>query len=171
MLGVTVLSLVLGTCNQTTRRLDPHLRFTDARVQSALQYGCRRSATFRGLVTRLEASDLIVYIRLSEQDGPGPDGRTSLIAAAGDRRYVVISLNRCQSFDALIGLLGHELRHAAEIANAPEVVDEATLIAFYERIGTGRRLGAVRQYETPAAVAAGRQVLRELMAGTATDPH
>jgi hypothetical protein len=171
MLGVTVLSLVLGTCNQTTRRLDPHLRFTDARIRTAVQQGCQYSATFRSLLTRLEASDLIVYIRPSDRAVRGADGRTSLIAATGSRRYLVISLNRCRSFDALIGLLGHELRHAAEIADAPEVVDEATLIAFYERIGTGRRLGAVRQYETPAAVAAGRQVMREIMAGTSTDPH
>ena len=60
----------------------------------------------------------------------------------------------------MIALVGHELRHALEVAESPDVRDEAGLIALYERIGhpsTG-----IHQYDTLAAQDAGRQVKAEL---------
>ena len=59
--------------------------------------------------------------------------------------------------------LAHERQHAAEIAEAPWVVDAPTLAAYYRRIGqeTDPSDGG-RRFETPAARAIAARVHREL---------
>jgi hypothetical protein len=161
MIGVAM-AFMLGVCGHGSGR-DPHVRLSDGYSRALLERGCGRSATFRELVGQIEASDLIVYVRSSSAERPGPIGRTVFLTAAAGRRYVVISLSRCLSTGQLVALLGHELQHALEIGAAPEVVDEATLRRLYERIGTGgRRLDGTWQFDTNAAVVTGRRVLKEI---------
>jgi hypothetical protein len=55
-------------------------------------------------------------------------------------------------------MLGHELRHAVEIADADSVVDQASLGAAYRRFGfasTVMRSG--EGYDSQAAIDAGRR--------------
>jgi hypothetical protein len=59
-----------------------------------------------------------------------------------------------------IALIGHELRHAIEIAEAPDVFDQATMISLYERIG--QRGSGLHRYDTLAAQNSGRRVKLEL---------
>jgi hypothetical protein len=63
-------------------------------------------------------------------------------------------------------MLGHELRHAVEVAGAPWVLDESSLAEEYRRIGfpSGGRNGAA--FESRAAIDAGERVLRELTLST-----
>ena len=64
-----------------------------------------------------------------------------------------------------MALLGHELQHAVELAEAPAVEDAADYEQLYERIGYESCSSAARRcFETDAAVQAGRDVLRELRA-------
>lgn len=143
--------------------LHKHIRTTDPRLLRLLHEGERGSATFRRMVDRIRQSDVIVYL---ECGGGGPrsaDGRLTFISSAGGRRYVHIRVARLASADVQIALIGHELRHAVEIADAPAVVDGESLAREYERIGflNARQL-AHTSYDSDAAVEAGYQVLREL---------
>ena len=62
-----------------------------------------------------------------------------------------------------MALLGHELRHAVELAEAPAVDDGDDYERLYDRIGyLSCTRAAPRCYETVAAVRAGRAVLGEL---------
>ena len=62
-----------------------------------------------------------------------------------------------------MALLGHELRHAVELAEAPTVEDSDDYERLYDRIGyESCSRAAPRCYETEAAVRAGRDVLSEL---------
>ena len=63
----------------------------------------------------------------------------------------------------LIGLLGHELQHAAEIAGEPSVVDHESLAACYRRIGFSSPAGGRNRFESTAAIEAGRRVTRDAM--------
>jgi hypothetical protein len=63
--------------------------------------------------------------------------------------------------DESIALLGHELQHAIEIAEAPEVYDEPGLVKLYQRIGVR---GGLHVYDTLAAQEMGRAVRKELVA-------
>jgi hypothetical protein len=48
--------------------------------------------------------------------------------------------------------IAHELQHAVEIVREPDVVDAATALALYRRIGTGRcREGLSEECETEMA--------------------
>ena len=138
-----------------------HIRTTDRRLLRLVHDGARISGTFRGLIERLRHSDVVVYLECA---GSGSSGRLAFVSAAGGRRYVHVRVARMLSSDQQIALLGHELRHAVEIADAPDIVDEASLARAYQRIGFLNPALATRiTFDTEAAVDAGYQVLRELL--------
>jgi hypothetical protein len=143
---------------------DPHshIRTTDRRLLRLLHDGVRDSDTFRRLVDRLRRSDVIVYLECGAGTRTA-DGRLMFISAVGGFRYVHIRVARLVSANVQIALIGHELRHAVEIADAPAIVDGETLAREYERIGFAnphQDTGA--SYDSDAAVVAGYQVLRDL---------
>src|SRR5215471_10539006 len=96
-----------------------HIRTTNAYVSSLLKDGFYRSPTFARLVTRLERSDLIVYIELLERMPSGIEGRMMMMPRTHDHRYVRIQIEMQGSNADGVALLGHELQHARELADAP----------------------------------------------------
>lgn len=136
------------------------LRAADDTAASLLRIGIARSATFRQIAAELERSDVVVYVQARPMRLPG---QLQFVAARGGLRYVRVSV-RTPAVDAvLVAWLGHELYHALEIASAPEVVDEASLIQYYERIGSVYRSAAV--IETGRAQLAWRRILDEVRGG------
>ena len=87
-----------------------------------IETGLTRSETIRRLVQRLEQSDLIAFVEVGHVTPPAL-GDTRIVAASGAARYLrVRGTTRALPADQLM-ILGHELCHAAEIADAPEVRD------------------------------------------------
>ena len=136
-----------------------HIRTSYPYVGSLLRDGFYKSQTFARLVTRLERSDVIVYIEMLPQMPSGIEGRLMMLTRAHGVRYVRIQLGNLGSTPDEIALLAHELEHATEIADAPDVTDMTGFVALYERIG--QRSGW-HQYETAAAQDAARRVRQEL---------
>ena len=69
-----------------------------------------------------------------------------------------------------IATLGHELRHALEIADTPSVVDDASLAELYECTGfASRAMKPGAGYDSALAVEAGREVWAELSRGRGTN--
>jgi hypothetical protein len=62
----------------------------------------------------------------------------------------------------LVALLGQKLRHAAEVAAEPCVVDAASLTALYERIGFATCTGRQRCFDTEADVDAGNEIAGQI---------
>ena len=143
-----------------------HIRTTDDRLRRLLDVGMRSSQTFRALVHRLLESDVVVYLWCNGTKAAGVDGRLTFLSAAGGLRYVVVQLARLQPRERQIAIIAHELRHAVEIADAPHVIDAASLGREYGRIGyvSGVALSKHQTFDTNAAVEAGVAVLRELSA-------
>lgn len=139
-----------------------HIRTTDQRLIRLLQEGVRGSHTFRRLVDRIRQSNVIVYLECGGS-ARAADGRLTFISSVAGYRYVHIRVVRLASADVQIALIGHELRHAVEIADAPAIVDGETLAREYERIGylNASQLAGT-SYDSDAAVEAGYQVLRDL---------
>ena len=138
-----------------------HVRAIDETMSSMLAEGMRRSGTFAHLVLALDQSDVIVYIESERRMPPAIAGRLLLAAGPAGHRYLRIQVTGYPRSDEVIALVGHELQHALEVAESPQVRDKASLIALYERIGHPG-IGA-HQYDTVAAQAAGRQVKAELL--------
>ena len=160
-LGVLVLlnSFIAGT----EPRDGSHVRTMDKRLRSVIDEGLARSASFRGLVARLDGSDVIVYVEPECPMSSRLFGRLMLLGTGGDRRYVNVRISCMLTATQQIAALGHELRHAVEIADAPSVVDDASLAVEYRRVGfASRTMRRGDGYESRAAIDAAHQVWAEL---------
>jgi hypothetical protein len=137
-----------------------HIRTTDQAIRPLLKRGFRQSAAFSTLVRRLHASDVIVYVEGVDRLPGSLDGRLVMLPVSNGFRYlrIQIAMHNARSED-LISLLGHELQHAVEIAEALEVRDQAGMAKLYDRIGVR---GGYHLYDTAAAQEMGRLVKREL---------
>jgi hypothetical protein len=133
-------------------------------IRRLLSSGLQRSATFSAVVDRLEASDVIVEVQCGHFKSTLLAGRTMLLGVRPSVRYVLVEIACPMSEAAAIVILGHELRHALEIASAPSVVDERSLEQLYTRIGfsTCLKPGGFTDFETEDALDAGEQVHHEL---------
>lgn len=137
-------------------------RAADNDARRLLVAGLARSATIRGLVTRLEQTDVIVVVHVCHVTRPAL-GDTRIAAVAPTVRYFQLRVSATQSQDDQLIVLGHELRHALELAAAADVRD-----AEGQRL-LGKRLGWLHDggsgYETQEAVDAGDAVRADLRAG------
>jgi hypothetical protein len=144
------------------------VRSSDPAILALLREGVDRSATFSTLADRVERSSGIVYVEFGYCAFGHLDGCVLPLIASprGDRylRILVTPEKSRRSHDQLLALIAHELRHALEVFDDPEVVDVATMYAMYKRIGTPE-IGGESGYETSAARSAGNHTLDELLAG------
>jgi hypothetical protein len=143
---------------------DRRVRTVDRYLNDLLVVGVRRSATFGDLITRVNATDVIVYIEPVDHLPATIAGRLMLIPLAHRQRYLRIQVRTGLLPDDLISLIGHELRHALEIAESPDVRDERALITLYKRIGEAG--SGLHAYDTRAAQDTGHQVRAELTQST-----
>jgi len=138
-----------------TRRI----RSTDASMRKLLQRGFRESRTFADLIARLQRSDVIVYVEEVPRLPGALEGRMMMLPRVYDHRYVRIQIALRGSPEDSIAVLGHELHHAVEVADALDVHDNAGLARLYQRIGLRR---GTHLYDTAGAQDAGRMIRREL---------
>ena len=139
---------------------DRRVRAADAIVQSILTEGLRRSSTFVSLMTALNRRDVIVYIERSMTMPRDTLGRLTIVPGIREQRYLRIYIRADLSRSEAIALIGHEMTHALEIADAPDVRGPEGLVKLYERIGHSS--GGEHVYDTTAAQDAGRKVRREI---------
>ncbi len=130
----------------------PRVRASDRLAAELLQQAAAASPTVAGLIAQLDQSDLIVNVvtgPLSESI----NGHTRIAAATPSVRYLRVTLRIPGATPRLIATLGHELRHAVEIAAMPDVRNEASLAAAYRKVGTA--MSGDGFFETDAAVEGG----------------
>jgi hypothetical protein len=142
----------------------PRLRPQDARIAQVLKEGSARSATFKALVDRIEASNVIVYVALNPILRSSLSGALTWMTRAGEYRYVRASISPDLTINHMIASVAHELQHAVEVIEDESVVDERTLVALYRRIGLPSRAAGPSGWDTEAAQRTGTQVRRELVA-------
>jgi hypothetical protein len=153
--SVAFLSCVVETASaQSAGALRPE----HPELKKMIETGSQQSPTFRHLVEQLDATSLVVYLRFNPCGG-AVAACLRFVAPQGSARRVLIVLDRFgRSRSDLIALLAHELQHALEIAEAPQVVDDASFRDFYESSGLHVSAG----YETTAATRTTRLVVSEL---------
>lgn len=146
----------------------PRIRIhRDGRLEKIISDAISASPTFRKLVNRLNRSDVVVYIRCQMELSNREAGYLKFVGSAAGYRYLQAQIGYNTSRPHQIALIGHELFHASEIADAPSVIDEASFGREYARIGFVSRtvrVGGGVAYDTHAAIDAGEQILREMLA-------
>ena len=163
---VAILSISSGLAAE--RDGGPRLRPQDTRSAQVLKEGASRSATFRTLVDRIEASNLIVYIGVAPALKSTLSGKMTWMTRAGDYRYVRASISSELTFYQMVATVAHELQHAVEVIEDESVTDERSLVALYRRIGQPSSAAGSPGWETLAAQRTATQVRRELIGVPAT---
>jgi hypothetical protein len=157
------LTATLASAQDADRAAPPHVRGATVDAAELLDELIVRSPTVRDLLERLDHSDVVVYVRFQWFSSATLRGRIGFLTEHTHRRLLAIEIGcRYTRTDQLVAL-GHELRHAVEIAEAPTVWDARSLAAYYLSIGdrTGSA-GSAETFETAAAAATGRLVRSEL---------
>jgi hypothetical protein len=135
------------------------VRAIQKEVAGLLSDGMSHSPTFRRLVNRLEQSHLIVYIDLRPDMPSSIGGSLRFLAESATDRFLRVQLNRTMSRRWIVALLGHELQHAVEVADAPDIHSAEDLRLLYRQIGV--RTGP-DTYDSAAARQAGLTIRDEL---------
>jgi hypothetical protein len=135
-----------------------HVRAPEQRVKTLLAQGFSRSPTFASLLLALNRSDVFVYIEMVMTLPKDTMGRL-MIVPGGQTRYLRIQIRADLPQRDAIALLGHEMRHALEVAENPDVRDDGDMIRLYQRIG--HQSSGAHSFETEAAQETGRKVRSE----------
>jgi hypothetical protein len=160
--------VVASSAFASERDNGPRIRPQDDRITAMLAAGVARSASFRALVDRIEASDVYVYVGMSPLLKSTLAGRLSWMTKAGGYRYLRAAISTGLSPDRIISSLAHELQHVVEVIEDSNVVDEKSLETLYKRIGEPSRATASLAWETVAAQEVASRVRRELNAQPVT---
>jgi hypothetical protein len=140
-----------------------HIRPQSSLLKAAIATAFDSSPTFRSIVERIEASDVIAHVTCGYFKSSLVAGRTMLAAAGPDVRYVRVQILCDQPPPGLVAIVAHELQHVAEIASAPAVIDDSSFGRLYRKIGFATCLSpSPDQFETPAAMLAGQRVRTEV---------
>jgi hypothetical protein len=144
---------------------DPHIRSLEPELLDDLARGALFSPTLRQLMARVESSDVVVYVVFDRAPSQSMAGRVSLIAAVPGRRYLRIGIDRRSHGCRRLAILGHELQHVVEIADADRVVDQEGVASLYRIIGFRSDVGCQACFDSQLAIDTGLRVQREVLAG------
>ena len=135
-----------------------HVRSSNPTIAALIREAIQRSATFRGLVAAIDASDSIVFV---EQGICAHGVRACFlsVSATKSNRYMRVIVDMHKADTELMGSIGHELRHTLEVIAEPGVRDDKAMYFFYERNGTHSLTGT---HETGTAVDTGNAVRSEI---------
>lgn len=160
VVGVVLAAIAaVGEVPMSAQDASPALRPESAGVRALMTSGIERSSTFRDLTSRLSGADVVIYVRFSRC--PGNLGGCLLWAsAAPGLRRVVIKLDQFgRSPNELTALFAHELQHALEVADAPEIKD----LASFQMAFAGRGWKGAHGFETAQAREITKRVAAELV--------
>ena len=158
MLTALLLSAVVGIMPPVAMK-SPRVRPMSQTAREIVDDAAKRSPTITRLLEIIERSDTIVYIDLDFN--LRSEGATTLIAS-NDAVPLHSRRDRSDAHGSYrrIEMLGHELQHAVEIIQAPQVRDASGMRQLFSKIGW---LLTDLNFESPAAIGTERQVRRELI--------
>lgn len=166
---IHILGILLLTASASPAQEQPdfeyHVRSEDRDLRALIRHGTSVSPTFHSLVERLARTDIIVYVEERQFTQPRLEGATSFVVASGGVRYLRIGVAPSHDRRRLLAIIAHELQHAVEVGESPEVVDSESMAEAYVR-GLGyekERYQGRRQFESQRAIDAGKRVMQELL--------
>jgi hypothetical protein len=136
-----------------------HVRGTGSFARWVIDSGVTYSVTVSALAGQLEKTDVVAYVSIASITSG--TAKTTMLNGAGPIRYLLITIDNRLTPDVMVEMLGHELQHVLEIAEARDVRDKKGLIALYQRIGLHK--GATNQFETLLAQEMGRRARRDMI--------
>lgn len=139
----------------------PHVRTTDARLQRLIGEATRHSRTFAELYSRLQETDVVLFIEPTQDLRRDLSGRLVFLSATPLVRYLRAEVRADLPRTDMITTIAHEMQHALEIAEATLVRDPGTMAFLYRQIGVTEEK---QMFETDRAQMVARKVRKELLA-------
>jgi hypothetical protein len=136
----------------------PRVRSSNPYIRAMIDEATRRSATFRSLVTGIEATNGIVYVEQGSCLHTDGACLSLNVTSAGDYRMLRVIVDARRPDWDVMEAIGHELMHALEVLGDRGLKDTAGVYEFYAQ---GRQ-GVSRPFETKEAIEAGYAVRREV---------
>jgi hypothetical protein len=159
MVAALMLASVINVANAPSS--GRHVRSADVRIQALLEQGVGRSATFRHLLDTLDASDVIVYV-MPKRTRPELSGYLPhRMTVAGSFRYLHVMVDLRGAETRVVSIIAHELQHAVEVAEAPDVSDDRSLTRLFSRAHINFHCGE-DCFETQAAIDVQYNVIGEM---------
>lgn len=140
MVMIMVLSLMVTVQSSPDR----HVRATEPKVLALIEAGLSHSA-------KLNESDVIVYVERKRERQALGGYLAHNIVTRGEYRYLRIGVETQGAERRLVSLLGHELQHAVEVAQSPDVRDAESLERMFSRLALKFGCGGTTCSETQAA--------------------
>ena len=141
----------------------PRVRSHSARIVDAIARGVERSATFRGLIATIDATDGLVFV----EDGRcGHSGiRACLLLSvtiAGPHRLlrIIVETKKAPGCELIVAV-GHELQHAVEVLRERHIRTDQQIRNFFDTLAPP----VLDRFETDEAVDAAFAVAREACRG------
>jgi hypothetical protein len=141
----------------------PRVRPLNPQAAAMVAEAQQKSPTVRDLVKALQGGDVVVYVQVVRAVEGAPLSTVQFVGASQFERYVLVQVASCQEPCRSLELLGHELRHAADLAAARWITDDYQLQRLLAYTGW-RDHATARGYETASAMKTERQVGREIRA-------
>jgi hypothetical protein len=156
---------VVAVAGRSARAGDiARVRIESTYLQSIVSTAVDRSPTLRGLIDRIDASNVIVYVTCEHFRSLLLRGQTILMSGTATVRYVRVQIDCMLPATDLAAIVGHELHHVNEIAAAGTIVDSRSLRLLYGSIGfVTCGSWQSEHFETIDAVHAGERVREEYL--------
>lgn len=142
-------------------RARSRLKLMDRTAYELAREGCGGSATFRGLVRRIEELQGFVYVTSTVKLPAATEGlllhRIQLTPDGSRCLWIVVKRDRRSVYR--VGVLGHELQHALEVLENPDIRSSDDIERLFRR---QRPANDGQTYETDAALGVGDRVVSEL---------
>jgi hypothetical protein len=164
------LTPTLGAGAAQSNAVATAVRSSDRVLNRLVMEGYVGSPTFKRLADAIAATQTLVYVEAGVcAFGHAKACLLPFVAATDQGRYLRIVLTRPLNLanrHRTVALIGHELQHALEVAERPDVVDVQSMLEMYRRIGVP--INGQAAYETSEARSAGDAVLDELRVSEAS---
>src|SRR5438309_688025 len=100
------------------------VRIESTYLQGVVARAAAHSQTLRDLIDDIQHSNVIAYVACEHFLSVTLRGRTRFVSGGQDVRYVRDEVDCMQTPIDVIAIVGHELRHVAEIADVTMVIDD-----------------------------------------------
>ena len=135
--AMLLMIIVLWAALDLQPQAGSHVRSTNSRIRAAIDEGYARSETFRSLVDRLEASDVILHIEPGACTCDRARACLGFVSSAGGVRYLRSHISLRQIQRELIQQIGHELFHAWEVRGRAGGDEPVAVRAVLRRVARG----------------------------------
>jgi len=137
------------------------VRTTNPVLATLIRQATERSATFRGLIDTIEASDGIVHVTEGKCRHGARACLPLTVTIAGPFRilFILVRIDTGRADWDYMGSIGHELHHSIEVLSDPRITSSDAMVRLFTN--EGRVVNGT--FETDAAINTGSAVRLEVL--------